>query len=189
MDYILQAEKICKYLEFNLETQDIRGIKNTIKKTFCNDLNLFGCFIKDILTLENSGKISDDDYIYNDFVLLFEKYKNTNKELIFIDKIIRYSKYYISLVFEECTDRVLLNTITSINSCYSIEYYPFMMELIDNFTIGKIDRISYALMLQLITDEVFKNFENDKLQEINLIQLRKKLEAIVHNKKSERLAI
>ena len=189
MDYILQAEKICKYLEFNLETQDIRGIKNTIKKTFCNDLNLFGCFIKDILTLENEGKISDDDYIYNDFVLCFENYKNNNKELNFIDKIIRYSKHYISLVFEECDDRVLLNTITSINSCYSIEYYPFMMELIDSFTFGKIDRISYALMLQLITDEVFRNFESDSAKEISLIQLRRKLEAIIFNKNTERLAI
>jgi hypothetical protein len=189
MDYILQAEKICKYLEFNLEAQDIKGIKNTIKKTFCNDLNLFGCFIKDILTLENSGKISDDDYIYNDFVLSFENCKNNNRELNFIEKIIRYSKYYISLVFEECDDRVLMNTITSINSCYSIEYYPFMMELIDNFTIGKIDRISYALMLQLITDEVFRNFESEKAQEVCLIQLRKKLEAIVRSRSTERLAI
>ncbi len=189
MDYILQAEHIYKYLEFNLDTQDIRGIKNTIKKAFCNDLNLFGCFIKDILTLENEGKISDDDYIYNDFVLCFENYKNNNSQLSFIDKIIRYSKYYISLVFEECEDRVLMNTITSVNSCYSIEYYPFLMELIDNFTIGKIDRISYALMLQLITDEVFRNFESEKIKEVSLNQLRNRLEAIIRNANTERLAI
>ena len=189
MDYILQAEQICKYLEFNLEPQDIRGIKNTIKKIFCNDLNLFGCFIKDILALENEGRISSDDYVYNDFVLCFEKYKNNNKELSFIEKIIRYSKYYISLIFEQSDDRVLLSTITSINSCYFIEYYPFVMELIDSFTFGKIDRISYALMLQLITDEVFKNFESDKAHEISLIRLRKQLEVIIHNKNTERLAI
>ena len=64
-----------------------------------------------------------------------------------------------------------------------------MMELMNNFTIGKIDRISYALMLQLITDEVFRNFESDKPHEINLIQLRKRLEAIILNKKAERIAI
>ncbi len=189
MDYIIQAEHICKYLEFNLDSQDIRGIKNTIKKTFCNDLNLFGCFIKDILTLENSGKISDDDYIYNDFVLCFEKYKDDNSELSFIEKIIRYSKHYISLVFEECEDRVLLNTITSVNSCYSIEYYPFLMELIDGFTIGKIDRISYALMLQLITDKVFKDFEKDKLQNLDLNNLRKQLDSIIKSRNTERIAI
>lgn len=178
MDYIIQTEKIIKYLDFNLELQDIRKIKNNIKKTFCNDINLFGCFIKDILTLENQGKISDDNNIYNDFVLCFENYKNQNSKSLFIEKIIRYSKYYKMLVFEECDDRVLLNTITSINSCYSIEYYPFMMELIDNFTIGKIDRISYALMLQSITDNVFKNFENEKPFEIDLNKLQKELNTI-----------
>ena len=186
MDYILHTEKIVKYLEFNLELKDIRTIKNTIKKTFCNDLNLFGCFIKDILILENQGIASDDENLYNDFVLCFEQ---INDKLSFIDKIIRYSKYYISLVFEECHDRVLLNTIASINSCYSIEYYPFMMELIDNFTIGKIDRITYALMLQFITDEVFKNFENEKLQEVSLTYLRNKLDSIILSINSERQAI
>ena len=64
-----------------------------------------------------------------------------------------------------------------------------MMELIDSFTFGKIDRISYALMLQLITDEVFRNFESDSAKEIDLIQLRRKLEAIIFNKNTERLAI
>ena len=184
MDYILQAEKICKYLEFNLDTQDIRAIKNTIKKTFCNDLNLFGCFIKDILLLENQDKDYDD--IYNDFVLCYEE--KTDK-ISFIDKIIRYSKYYVSLVFEECEDRVLLNTITSVNSCYSIEYYPFLMELIDNFTIGKIDRITYALMLQLITDEVFRNFESEKPQEISISYLRNKLDSIILSRSNERQAV
>ena len=83
----------------------------------------------------------------------------------------------------------MLNTITSVNSCYSIEYYPFMMELIDNFTIGKIDRITYALMLQFITDEVFKNFENEKLQEVSLTYLRNKLDSIILSINSERQAI
>lgn len=188
MDYIIQIEKIIKYLDFNLEIQNVEKIKNNIKKTFCNDINLYGCFIKDILTLENSGKISNDNEIFNDFVLCFENYKNHNSELSFLDKIIRYSDYYKMLIFEECKDRVLLNTITSINSCYSIEYYPFMMELIDDFTIGKIDRISYALMLQSITDNVFKNFENEKPFKLDLIKLQNELRLIT-SRSSERRAV
>jgi len=189
MDYILQTEKIIKYLEFNLEPQDIRKIKNNIKKTFHNDINLFGCFIKDILTIENDGKISEDEEIYTNFVLCFENHKTLNQEISFIEKIIRFSKYYIMLVFEECNDRVLLNTITSINSCYSIEYYPFMLELIDNFTIGKIDRISYALMLQSITDRVFRNFEDENTNTVYLIDLRKELEVILKSQNYKRYAV
>ena len=38
-------------------------------------------------------------------------------------------------------------------------------------------------------DEVFRNFESDSAKEISLIQLRRKLEAIIFNKYTERLAI
>ena len=189
MDYILQAEKIIKYLEFNLEFQDIRRIREIIKNIFHNDLNLFGCFLKDFLTIENRGEVPDDDYIYNDFVLCFERQKDKQEISNFLDKISRYTKHYLSLVFEDTHDRVLLSTIASINSCYAIEYYPFMIELIDSFTIGKIDSISYALMLQSISDKVFKNFESDKPFEISLIDLRQELEKIVLNRKSERLVV
>ena len=85
MDYILQAEKIYKYFEFNLELRQMQKALK-LKKAFNNDLNLICCYIKDFLTLENNGKISNDNNIYNDFVLCFENYKNKNNENHFIDK-------------------------------------------------------------------------------------------------------
>ena len=110
-----------------------------------------------------------------------------NKKL-FINKLITFANHYITLVFEETSDRVLLNTIVSVNSCFNIEYYPFLMELMDKKLNNKIDSISYALMLQFITDTVFKNFESEKQVDINLIDLREKLDTIISNKK-ERIAI
>ena len=158
MDYILQIEKLNKYLEFNLDAKDKLLLKQ-LHTSFNNDLNLIGCFLKDFLTLENNGKISDDKYIYNDFVLCFEKYKNTNQEIELLNKVLEYSEYYLTIIFEDTQDRVLLSTIASINSCFAMEYYPFMMEIIDKKINTKIDDISYALMLQYISDTVFKNFQ------------------------------
>ena len=175
MDYILQTEKIFKYLNFNLEACDFRFL-TTIKKKFNNDLNLIGCFIKDILTLENNGKISDDNEIYNDFVLCFEKHKIIGTQINFLNKINQYSTHYLTIVFEDTQDRVLLNTIVSINSCFNIEYYPFLMELMDKYINKKINGISYALMLQFLTDTVFKNYENINSNVIELNELRKKLQ-------------
>ena len=187
MDYILQIEKLNKYLDFNLEPKDKLLLKQ-LNMSFNNDLNLIGCFLKDFLTLENNGKISDDEYIYNDFVLCFEKYKDKNQELELLNKILEYSEYYLTIAFEDTQDRVLLNTIVSINSCFSMEYYPFMMELMDKKLNNKIDSISFALMLQFITDIVFKNFESQKQSEINLLDLREKLEEIISSR-NERIAI
>ena len=85
-------------------------------------------------------------------------------------------------------DKVLLNTIASVNSCFNIEYYPFLMELMDEYTNKNIDSISYALMLQYITDTVFKNFEALKENTISLVELRNKLKEFA-SIQNERIAI
>lgn len=187
MDYILQIEKLEKYLDFNLEIKDKLLLKQ-LKTSFNNDLNLIGCFLKDFLTLENNGKISNDEYIYNDFVLCFERYKENNSEIELLNTILEYSEYYLTIAFEDTQDRILLNTIVSINACFNIEYYPFMMELMHKKLNNKIDGISYALMLQFITDDVFRNFESEKQVNINLVDLRKKLDEIIYSR-NERIAI
>lgn len=188
MDYILQTEKIYKYLDFNLEIQD-KLILKQLAKSFNNDFNLIGCFIKDFLTIQNDGKISDDNYIYNDFVICFEKYKEENNKINFLNKLLEYSEYYLTIAFEDTTDRVLLNTIVSVNSCFNMEYYPFLMELMDKYLNKKIDDISYALMLQFITDTVFKNFESSKTVEVDLNTLRNELKLIISSQERERIAI
>ena len=82
----------------------------------------------------------------------------------------------------------MLNTIVSVNSCFNIEYYPFLMELMDKYINKKIDSISYALMLQFITDTTFKFFENSKENKVTLTELRNKLSSITSLQK-ERIAI
>ena len=187
MDYILQIEKLNKYLEFNLDIKDKILLKQLLV-SFNNDLNLIGCFLKDFLTLENNGRITSDENIYNDFVLCFEKYKSKNKELHLLNKVLEYSEYYLTIVFEDTQDRVLLSTIASINSCFAMEYYPFMMELIGKKINTKIDDITYALMLQCISDAVFKNFQSQEQYSVNLLDLREKLEEY-NSSKIERIAI
>jgi hypothetical protein len=184
MDYILQTEKILKFLEFNIELEESKAILK-LKKIFNNDLNLLGGYIKDFLTIKNDGNISNDNHLYNDFVLCFEKSKNKSA---FIYKLTTFANHYISLVYEDTEDRILLSTIASVNSCFAIEYYPFLMELIDKKLNNKIDRISYALMLQSISDKVFKNFESEKENNITLADLRKELESIRFSR-NERIAI
>ena len=77
MDYILQIEKLFKYFEFNLNLEETR-ILYKIKRNFNNELNLLGCFVKDYLTIKNSGNVSEDNNIYNDFVILFENLKENH---------------------------------------------------------------------------------------------------------------
>ena len=128
MDYVLQIEKLLKYLELNLEFQDMYFVKNLIRR-FNNDLNLFGCFLKDFLIITNDGKISNDEEIYNDFVLYFEK-TNFKKTLLKLDDL---SNFYLMIVFEECNDEELLSVISTINACFSLQHYPYLMKLMSEY--------------------------------------------------------
>ncbi len=188
MDYILQMEKIMEYLKLNLDIELMRDILS-VKRDFNNDLNLLGCFIKDFLNLENEGKITDDENLYRDFVFCFEKYLNERHLIELVSKFKRYAKLYLMLVFEDTKDRVLLTAIATINSCSMIEYYPFLMELTDEYQNNKIDKSHFILMLQLITDMVVANYDKAVCQNVDLPLLRAQLRDICARKILERIAI
>ena len=94
----MQTEKIFKYLDLNIEIEDKITISK-IKQIFNNDLNLFGCFIKDFLMIKNPNKTIEDECLYNNFVLYFENVITKNeikKELLVI---YNFEKYYLTIVF------------------------------------------------------------------------------------------
>ena len=185
MDYIIQMERLFKFLELNLDTGEI--IKLTkLKKEFNNDLNLFACFVADFITIKRNIKSKDED-IYNNFVLCFDKYKDNDKIEEFIDEFCRYAKIYHSIVFEDTTDRIFLNAVASANSCDCLECYPFLMEVADDFFNKKIDVNSFALVLQSLVDLIFKNFENPDAKEMSLGNLRKMRQGIYN--KIEEIAV
>lgn len=162
MDYIDQVEKLYKYFEFNLELNLMRSLIE-MKHDFNDDLNLIGCFIKDYITVKNSGIVSDDNFLYNDFVVYFEKTKEKSQEII--EDIIAYSKYYLGIVFEDFKDKDILNVVSTVNSCYAIEYYPHLMKLFDKYYNQKMDVNRFEMMLKFITDVAIKRLEDDDCDE------------------------
>ena len=74
-------EKLFKFLEFNLETDKLL-VLNKLKRKFSNDLNLLGCFIKDYLIIKTSGFVPDDNEIYDEFIIFFEKQKETQNKTV-----------------------------------------------------------------------------------------------------------
>ena len=157
MDYMVQMEKLFKYLNLNLEVED-KIILLKLKQNFNNDLNLMGCFLKDYLTIKNPEKISDDNRIYSDFVLYFEKSKKEKKEILL--DVLNYSKHYLTIVFEDTDNIYLQNTIGVINSCFALDSYPYLMILMNNYQNKKINSNSFITMLKLISDAILERFEN-----------------------------
>ncbi len=172
MDYILQMENLYKFFSLSLSAQNMLAMIK-LKKDFNNDLNLFGCFIKDFLTIENSGQIPSDENLYNDFVIYFEKNSLCVDELI--KKLKNYSSFYLSIVFEDFENKEILGYIQTINSCFALDVYPYIMKIFYDYYDQKIDDNKLNLMLKFLSDIVIERIENPQLyNNLDLIEEFKK---------------
>lgn len=158
MEYINQTEKIFKYLELNLDFKE-KYFLLTLKRKFNNDLNLFGCFIKDYLIIKNKGIVSKDEEIYNDFVLFFEENSKLYSKRTLLDDIDIYALHYLTIVFEECNYEPLLSAISTINSCFMLDAYPYLMVLIARYFNLEISENEFNFKLQNLVDLVINKME------------------------------
>jgi len=77
-----------------------------------------------------------------------------------LDELSSYSKHYLSIVFEEEENENILNTIQVINSCFALDAYPALMDIMEKYKNKKIDGILFSSMLQLLTNTVLDRFEH-----------------------------
>lgn len=164
MEFENQVEKIFNYLKFNCEIDEIAKIIE-FKRQFQGDLNLVGCYLKDYLILEKIKSNFSDDSLYSEFVLYFEENLECKNEIL--DKIIKFSKYYLMLVFEECDDVQILSIISTINLCYCMDCYPLIMKILDDLNEKRLASSSAIKMLQAISSTVLNRFENPQDYDID----------------------
>ena len=180
MDYLEQTEKLYKYFEFNLEINLLRKVID-MKHNFNNDYNLIACFLKDYLVVVANKKIADSS-LYDEFVLYFEKeIKLLPKEFI-INEFIKYSKYYLSIVFEDFTDNDILIAVSTVNACFAIEYYPILMKTMDKYYSNLIDKKQFKALLDSIVDVAIKNFEEYDIVGIEPVELEQQVELSAQTK-------
>ena len=136
---------------------------------------------------QNSGTITQDENLYKDFVLFYEKFSSIQNASTIFSQIYEYSNHYLTIVFEETTDDKLATALSTINACFALDCYPFLMELMDDYSNKRIDSNSFYMMLQSIVDIVLKRFENPSNYNINLATLGKDINNYILNNHSERL--
>ena len=173
MDYILQMEKLYKFFDFTLNLNEVRMMYNA-KRKLNDDLNLFGSFIKDFLTIKNNGKVSDDESLYNDFVLWFESVSFETKKVS--KEISEFAGYYRMIIFEEAKDDRILSAISTINACFAIDTYPNLMLLLNKYYNHKVDTQELYLMLECLTDIVLNRYENIQENVLSFEDLEKRIE-------------
>ena len=174
MDYMDQIEKLYKYFEFNLEINLMHSLIN-MKHSFNNDFNLIGCFLKDYLIVKTGRKMPNDEYLYDEFVLYFEEQSKALLSEFLVNDLVKYSKYYLSIVFEDFTDENITMTVSTINSCFALEYYPVVMKILNKYYSGGFTSQNFKIILESIVDVVIKNFESMDILEIKPNELEEQI--------------
>ena len=181
MDYMDQIERLYKYFEYNLEFNLMRSMID-LKHSYNNDYNLIGCFLKDFVIVKTGKKLASDDDLYDEFILYFsEESKRLPVEYI-INEMVKYSKYYLSIVFEDFTDDNILIAVSTINSCFALEYYPIIMKTLDRYYSGAMTPKKFKVMLDSIVDVAIKNFEEYDILEILPDELEHQVKATAKHK-------
>ena len=165
MEYMDQIEKLYKYFEFNLEINLMHSMTD-LKHRFNNDFNLIGCFLKDYLVVKTGKKLDNDEYLYDEFVMFFEQESKTLPSEFLINEIVKYSKYYLSIVFEDFTDENIQIAVSTINSCFALEYYPVIMKILNKYYSGGLTVQNFKILLDSVVDVAIKNFEQTDILEI-----------------------
>jgi len=167
MDYIIQMENLYKFFSLSLNAQNMQTMLK-IKRKFNNDLNLLGCFIKDFLILENGSEKVNDNNLYNDFVIYYEKNLVNLEEVL--KKLDNYSTYYLSIVFENIKNMEIIGYIETINACFALDTYPLIMKLFDDYYNQKVDEKRLKNVLKSLTDIVIDRIEDSSKYNINLFE-------------------
>ena len=174
MEYMDQIEKLYKYFEFNLEIELMHSLID-MKHRFNNDFNLIGCFLKDYLILKTNKKPADDTYLYDEFVMYFENESRALPSELIVNDIIKYSKIYLSIFFEDFTGENIMIAVSTINSCFALEYYPVLMKIISKYYSGGFTVQNFKILLDSIVDVVLKNFEQMEDNDLELPELEKQI--------------
>ena len=103
-----------------------------------------------------------------------------------VDKL---CEYFLDIVFERSSHRVLSNAISTINSLYYIEAYPYLIELIEKYFNQEINGNLFNLMLTFLIDTVIKNYDNPKQEVLDYTKLKLGINKQISNNLNERLAI
>ena len=170
MEYLEQVEKLYKYLEFNLEIELMHSMID-LKHRFNNDLNLIGCFLKDYLIVKTNKKLPNDADLYDEFILYFEDETKAFPSEFVINELVKYSRYYLSIVFEDFTDENILIAVSTINSCFALEYYPVIMKILNKYYQGGFTFQKFKMLLESVVDVAIKNFEESDILDMQPVEI------------------
>ena len=90
------------------------------------------------------------------------------------------------LVFEESDNEFCLNLICVINSCFSMEYFPSVIKLFDDYYYcKKIDGNTFLRVVKLLSDNVIQRFELENALPLSFLEIEQLINSIISKNSME----
>jgi uncharacterized protein with ParB-like and HNH nuclease domain/predicted transport protein len=115
----------------------------------------FDRFIRDYLTIKNSGKIPIIGEVYADFKNYVRNLKEEDIKNIVAD-IYLYSKYFVKLTSSKEEDEEIRKILSDIKDLKVDVAYPFLLEVYDDYRQQRINREEFMEVLKLVESYVFR---------------------------------
>ena len=115
----------------------------------------FDLFIRDYLTLK-TRQIPNKGQVYESFKRYVADKKQPEALEAIIKEIVRYSKHYVRIALLEEADRELHNCLEDIHALSVEVVFPFLLDVYEDYTQGRIEKTEVIGILRLIESYVFR---------------------------------
>lgn len=138
--------------------------------------NFLENFIKDFLTVQSEGQVPKENALFNKFKSYYNticKYKTPTE---IVESMVKYSKYYLSIIKADFDDEEIKEQIVILNENKGQDAYSYLMEVLDDYNNGLINRDVFLDILNMINSiAVKRNAEGKNSIQIDFANLSKEL--------------
>ncbi len=140
------------------------------------NIELFEDFITDFLTIQNDGLKPKQNALYNKFKSYYSQMLKYQTPVKIIATVCKYAQNYLKIVNSEFEDSELIIEFEKLKKSEGVDAYPYLMEVLDDYESGHIDREVFMNILLTINDFMAKRFANpDKKAIIDFASLSKEI--------------
>lgn len=138
--------------------------------------NRFKHFLQNYLALQKNGIIPADNELYMSFKRYYLRLKNSNisSENIF-KNIEKFANYYIKIINADFENSEIKDLITTINNNDMHETYPYLLEVLEDYTNGTITEETLIQLLKTVINFINEQRNNNFVSTINFAKLSQEI--------------
>lgn len=155
-----QINLILSFIGQKCSSREIMWQKTLLAYQCSGIEDLFESFIKDFLIIQNDGKTSNKNALFNSFKSYFAKMSNYQNDIQIIETLCKYSQYYLKIIKADFEDEAIREQINTLNQNRGKDAYPYLMEVLDDLANGLIDSEVFLNILTMINSFLQQREEN-----------------------------